>query len=143
MTEVIDRGEPALMLCHWTGIYFNGEEVGLRVFQEAVERMERRYGQLNWMKLDQIARYWAAKELTAFTRTGNQWTLQAPYACPDFTVELSAAPAGAPRVSQGATVKRLQETKRRADLRSGTFHRDDEKLTVCFPLPRGKSAISV
>ena len=28
MVEVIDRGEPAIMVCHWPGIYYNGEKLG-------------------------------------------------------------------------------------------------------------------
>ena len=34
MVEVIERGEPALMLAHWTGIYWNGLELGFTIFQE-------------------------------------------------------------------------------------------------------------
>ena len=30
MVEVIERGEPAIMVCHWTGIYFNGGEEGFQ-----------------------------------------------------------------------------------------------------------------
>jgi hypothetical protein len=64
MVDVIERGEPACIVCHWTGIYFNGEEVGFNVFQDAVRRLHARYDLLQWMKLSEIARYWAANELT-------------------------------------------------------------------------------
>ena len=64
LPEVIARGEPAIMVCHWPGIYFNGEEVGFNIFKEVVKRLHARYDNLIWMKLSEIARYWAAKELT-------------------------------------------------------------------------------
>jgi hypothetical protein len=35
---VIQRGEPALLLAHWTGVYFNGAETGFKIFQEVVQR---------------------------------------------------------------------------------------------------------
>ena len=64
MVEVIQRGEPALALAHWTGIYWNGEEHGFKIWQEVVRRLHARFDHLLWMKLSEVARYWAAKELT-------------------------------------------------------------------------------
>ena len=70
LPEVIARGEPAIMACHWPGIYFNGQEVGFKIFQEVVRRLHAAYDNLIWMKLSAIARYWAARELTRIERTG-------------------------------------------------------------------------
>src|SRR5262245_23165803 len=72
MVDVIARGEPALMLAHWTGIYWNGQELGFKIFQEVVRRLHARYDNLHWMKLGEVARYWAAKELTRIERAGNR-----------------------------------------------------------------------
>jgi hypothetical protein len=69
MVEVIDRGEPAAMLCHWTGIYHNGQEHGFKAMQEIVRRIHARYKQVQWTKLNDLARYWAAKELTSIAAT--------------------------------------------------------------------------
>ena len=55
MPEVIARGEPAIMVCHWPGISFNGERVGFNIFKEAVTRLHARYDNLLWMKLSEIA----------------------------------------------------------------------------------------
>jgi hypothetical protein len=38
------------------------------------------------MKLAEVARYWAAKELTAVRAVGGGLELRAPVACPDFTL---------------------------------------------------------
>ena len=63
LPDVIARGEPAIMVCHWPGLYFNGREIGFRIFQEVVRRLHDAYDGLIWMKLSEIARYWAAREL--------------------------------------------------------------------------------
>ena len=69
MVEVIQSGEPALMFGHWTGIYFNGYEVGFKILQDVVKRLHARFDNLLWMKNSEVARYWAAKELTRIERT--------------------------------------------------------------------------
>ena len=53
------------MVCHWTGIHFYGQVLGFQIFQQVVRRLGERFGpKILWMKLSEIARYWAAKELT-------------------------------------------------------------------------------
>ncbi len=138
MVDVINRGEPAVMVCHWPGIYFNGEEVGFNVFKEVVRRIHAAYDHLVWMKLSEIARYWAARELTRVERTGNHVTFQAPFACPEFTISTKAAPTQkAPRLG----AQPLNEVARALQLRSGTWTVEKENLSICFDLPKGKSEI--
>ena len=62
--RIIRRGEPAVMACHWPGIYFNGTEAGFRNFQEVVLRLHAGFDNPVWKKNGESARYWAAKELT-------------------------------------------------------------------------------
>jgi hypothetical protein len=139
--EVITRGEPACLVCHWTGIYFNGEEVGFRVFQEVVRRVHARFDNLVWMKLSEISRYWAAKELTRIRRHEQQVEFHAPFAAPDFTIEIFNPPAGQPRLQHGSTMQALEETSQPGLLRSGRFLRQNNKLIACFDLPRGISEL--
>ena len=141
MVEVIERGEPALMLCHWTGIYFNGEEVGFRIFQEAVRRMHSKYDNLRWMKLSELARYWAAKELTRIERVPQGVRLTAPFAAPDFTVKVAARSEAAPRVAVPGGEVALSEVRDPLRLIAGTFYREGETAMVCFDLPMGGSQI--
>src|SRR3990172_2166811 len=82
MVDVIGRGEPAIMVCHWPGIYYGGEEVGFNIFKEVVGWLEAKYDNLIWMKLSEITRYWAAKELTWLKRQGDTVTLDAPFPRP-------------------------------------------------------------
>lgn len=140
---VIARGEPAIMVCHWPGIYFNGEEVGFRIFQEVVRRLHARYDNLVWMKLSEIARYWAAKELTRIERLLDGVSFQAPFACPDFTVRLPAPPTAVPRLFiQGQSVP-LTEVAQPLQLESGTWARQGAEVLICFDLPKGTSRLQV
>jgi hypothetical protein len=143
LPEVIARGEPAVLCCHWPGIYFNGERVGFNVFKEAVARLHRRYDNLVWMKLSEIARYWAAKELTRIEKQGGKVTLQAPFAAPRFTLEVAAAPGRSVEVISNGAPQILKEVKAPLELAGGTFHRHDRSVTACFDLARGKSVLEL
>ncbi len=93
LPEIIRRGEPAIMYGHWPGIYCNGKETGFQVFQQVVQRLHAGHDNLIWMKLSEIARYWAAKELTRIDRQEKTIDFHAPFACPQFTVKCSTPAA--------------------------------------------------
>jgi len=142
MVDVIQRGEPALALAHWTGFYWNGQELGFQVWQEVVRRLHARFDNLLWMKLSELSRYWAARELTRIERTGERLVLHAPFATPNFTVQLSTASNAAPKfASTNQTPAAMSETKRLLDLKPGLWHRAGGTLTVCFDLPKGGSQL--
>lgn len=141
MVDVIARGEPALMLAHWTGVYWNGQELGFKIFQEVVRRLKSRYDNLIWMKLSEVARYWAAKELTRIERGTNTISLHAPFACPDFTVQFDAIPSAAPRLRTATTSQPLKEVPQPLQLTAGAWCREAGKLTACFALPKGGSQL--
>jgi hypothetical protein len=124
------------MVCHWTGIHFNGQELGFKIFQTVVGRLRERYGeQVRWMKLSEIARYWAAKELTAVAWAGDRTALEfnAPFACPGFTVRVPAAGEPAP--------EGLKEVSDVAHLRSGSYLKTGDSLTCCVDLRKGRSQL--
>ncbi len=145
MVELIRRGQPAVMLCHWPGIYCNGTEVGFKIFQTVVQRLEEGYSdQIQWMKLSEMARYWAAKELTVLRPVGNRLLIEAPFACERFTVELATATDAAEFqlvTSSGRTA--LRPADRLANLDLGMHFRDGQKVTLCFELTEGASEISI
>lgn len=138
MVDVIERGEPAIMVCHWTGIYWNGRKIGLKIFREVVRRLHAKYDHLIWMKLSEIARYWAAKELTAVTRSDAGVQLQAPFACPGFTVAVERG--GGPVSFDG---RELREVGGDRLLEPGTWTRRAAGAVACFDLPRGASRLRV
>jgi hypothetical protein len=144
LVDVIARGEPAIMVCHWPGIYFNGEKVGFNIFKQIVERLHAGYDNLIWMKLSEIARYWAAKELTRIERTREGLRLQAPFATPIFTLRFRARPNTVPKlIVQGHQVE-LRQTRALRGLENGTWISEaDGTITTCVNLPKGESEIAL
>ena len=132
VVDVIERGEPACMVCHWTGIHWNGEEKGLQVFDEVVQRLHAKYDHLIWMKLSEISRYWAAKELTAITKSDTGVRFRAPYACPGFTIALD---------HRGPGPQSMREVRDPLRLEPGTWHSQNGRLSVCFDLEKGESEL--
>jgi hypothetical protein len=143
MVEVIERGEPAFMLAHWTGVYWNGQELGFKIFQESVRRLKARFDNLIWMKNSEVARYWAARELTRIERTGNAISLRAPFACPDFTLRFAMEASQPPRLWTNERVMPLKEVSGLLNLAPATWCHDKGWMTVCLPLPKGSSRIEV
>ena len=139
MVDVIAREEPACMVCHWTGIHWNGQEIGFKIFQEVVRRLHERYDNLIWMKLAELSRYWAAKELTSIESVGNGAKLRAPFACPGFALEAHVRPRRDPVFRAGGRETRLERVNRTLDLRAGTWTQAGGALQLCFDLPRGAS----
>jgi len=143
LPEVIDRGEPAIMVCHWPGIYYNGDELGFNIFKEAVTRVHARNDNLIWMKLSEISRYWAAKELTAINKEGNTISLNAPFAAPNFTLEVLKPATARPTLQAGSTIAGFTEVTDPLKLKPGTFCDIKEKRIFCFDLRKGESRLNV
>ena len=141
LVEVIGRGEPAMMLAHWTGFYFNGLHTGFHVFQEVVRRLKEHYDHLHWMKLSELSRYWAARELTTLTHQTGALALHAPFSCPDLTLRWSAMPTGPMKLRRAGDVVPLREVSGPRLLERNTWCRSGTEMTACFDLPRGRSRL--
>jgi hypothetical protein len=143
MQDVIRRGEPAVMYCHWPGIYFNGAESGFNILKEVTRRLHASHDNLIWMKLSELARYWAAKELTTIGATASAVAFRAPFACPEFTVKYSMRQGvtKAPVLRAGDTQVALQEVDDSLKLRKGTWTRQGSEVAACFDLPKGNSTL--
>jgi hypothetical protein len=143
---VIRRGEPAVMYCHWPGIYFNGTESGFNIIQEVTRRLHAAHDNLIWMKLSELARYWAARELTTIgTTASGAVSLKAPYACPEFTLRCAGSRAitKAPTLRAGQTQVALQEVAGPLKLKGNTWTRQGSDLIACFDLPKGVSTLEL
>jgi hypothetical protein len=132
-----------MMLAHWTGIYWNGQELGFKVFKEVVRRLHARFDDLIWMKLSELARYWAARELTRIERDSSVLRFRAPFVCPEFTLRIANVPAGNPRLRVGAERGSLTETGSRLQLAAGRWWRDGAAMVACFHLPKGESSLEL
>jgi hypothetical protein len=143
LPEVIGRGEPLVLVCHWPGIYYNGEETGFRIFQTVVERLQDTYDHLLWMKLSEIARYWAARELTRIDSGPGSLRMEAPFACPAFTLRWAATSDRPPTLVRENERTTLREVSGLLRLEAGTWTREGGAMVACFDLPRGTSLLSV
>lgn len=138
MVEVIESGEPAVMVCHWPGIYFNGDKVGFNILKTAVNRLNQKYKHLTWMKLSEIARYWAAKETTDIVVSGNSIQLNAPFSCQNFTLKINK-PFQKLKLQNGKAFTKLSKSDQ---LRNNSFLSDRTSTILCFNLQKGEMQIT-
>ncbi len=138
LVEVIDSGEPAIMVCHWPGIYYNGEKLGFNILKEIKRRLDQKYDNLNWMKLGEISRYWAAKELTKISVENDEIKLFAPYSAPEFTIRINKKSIK----DIGINGTNLQRILTINELKSGTFYTGNSETILCFDLNKGMNSIA-
>jgi len=143
LPEVIERGEPAIPVCHWPGIYYNGEEIGFTIFKEMVRRIHAAYDNILWMKLCDISRYWAAKELTRIEKRNNTITFNAPFASPDFTVKIKSKGNANPKLTCLGKAIALKPVNKILQLKSGGWVKEKKDLILCFDLPKGLSTLTL
>ncbi|MHC4679576.1 MAG: hypothetical protein ACYTEK_12835 [Planctomycetota bacterium] len=95
------------------------------------------------MKLSEIARYWAAKELTAIVNANGKITLKAPFGTPGFTLDLPFNTA-APVVQHGDDQTELKNVSSTKQLSDGTWTKEsiEGRIIVCFNLEKGDTTIS-
>jgi hypothetical protein len=132
------------MFCHWPGLYNNGAQTGFEQFKRIVLALEGRYRDRTlWMKTSELARYYAAAELTTIERTNGQVMLAAPFACPLFTLRVPTAHRAPPTLAHQGQAIPLAEVSAERDLKSGTWTRRKDDLVLCFDLPKGRTVLSV
>ncbi|MDZ7608227.1 MAG: hypothetical protein U5K79_22195 [Cyclobacteriaceae bacterium] len=139
MVDIIDRGEPAIMVCHWPGIYFNGEKAGFNIFKTVVDRLEQKYADsIQWLKLSEIARYWAAKKYISFKPVDEGIEIYSPFAVDDLTIRIDKK-LTKPSILHGADPVYLSESSAANGLKSNTYFINKGIALACFHLPKGKS----
>ena len=144
LPQVIDRGEPAILVCHWPGIYVNGDETGFNIFKEVVRRLHARYDHLLWMKNSEIARYWAAKELTTIEKVDRAITFTAPFMTANFTIRTQRVSSeNAPAITVEGQPLSLRKVDDLLDLIPGTYIEEPSQVTCCFNLLKGKTELKL
>jgi len=143
MVELIKRGEPAVMLCHWPGMYTQGTKQGFAAFKKVVKALAARYGnQTIWMKISEIGRYWTAKELTRIEVGNRKISFQAPFGTSRFTVRVPIPATAAPKLTIEQRSVLLKPVSESRLLKSGKWLADPDGIVICFDLPRGSSQLS-
>jgi hypothetical protein len=145
MVELIERNEPAIMLCHWPGIYCQGTKQGFHDFQKVVTALQGRFSQQTvWMKLSDIGRYWAARELTRIEAMDHRaLSIDAPISCTDFTIRVQTPVAAPPTLHAGPSVEPLRQVSSPELLAGGSFCRREDHMIACVNLPKGQSRLTV
>jgi hypothetical protein len=141
MVEVIESGEPAIMVCHWPGIYFNGEKVGFGILKQVVQRLGQKYDHLIWMKLSEIARYWASRELTTITLRENIVDLSAPFSAPGFTIKLNFTTHHPGLRQKNAEIIPFRRVDDIRALKAETWYADRSGSILCFNLGKGLNEV--
>jgi hypothetical protein len=138
MVDLIERGEPAALLCHWPGLYSNGTKLGFQHCQRVIRALNARFGERTiWLKANELARYWAARALTRIERKEGRVTLTAPIATPGFTLRVRSAAKAPPQLRRNNVPLPLTEVRTKAALHPGTWLQESDAVIVCFDLPRG------
>ncbi|MCB0105364.1 MAG: hypothetical protein KDE53_05635 [Caldilineaceae bacterium] len=146
LPQVLARELPCVLVSHWPGMYFNGEEVGFHVLQEVKRRLDA-YDpdgtQTRWMKFSAIGHYWMARQLSEIGVTHSSpsaATLQIATRFPtdDFTLAIDH-PATQVSVN-GAALRQVQS---RQQLAQGTFWNDGQRSVMAFPLVEGTTVMQV
>ncbi len=144
MVDLIERGEPAAMLCHWPGLYGNGTKLGFEHCKQVIIALNVRFGDRTiWLKASELARYWAARELTKIERDEGRVTLTAPVASPGFTLRVRSATRFPPHLRQNDIPLPLAEVRTRVALKPGTWLPEAGGVIVCFDLPRGATTLDL
>ena len=139
MIELIRRRQPAVMLCHWPGMYSNGSKEGFRAFQRVVKSIGNRFSnETLWMKVSEIARYWAAKAACKFWVGNGSVKIDCPILSPMFTLRLRnhrgpVSCTSFPRVGSDSK-RQLREVNQWSNLDRDCWLKEGDDLVVCIDL---------
>jgi hypothetical protein len=142
LVEVIDSREPAFLVCHWPGVYFNGEKTGFNIFKEVVSRLKQKYNNLIWMKNSEITRYWTAKKLTAIASDNSEIVFKAPFGTDRFTISINKKTKKLLLTHEGKE-QLLEEISNPLYLKEGTCCRIPAGTLASFNLQKGTTCLKI
>ena len=137
MPQLIAAGCPAIMVSHWPGFYFQGEEIGFNIFKTVVERLNQ-LPNIIWMKTSEIADYWIARAMASISETAEGVRISSPVACEKFTLRLPNAQPGNWRLDG----KPLPRAAGPLSLESGAWTQDGSDIVLAFDLSPGDATVS-
>lgn len=146
LPQVLARELPCVLVGHWPGFYFGGEEVGFDVLKEVKRRLDRYdpdQSKTIWMKTSEIAHYEMARQLSEISTTDlgeGKWqiTIETQFPTRNFTLRVGAK---CQRVQVGGVD--LREVYARRDLVEGSFWQQGEVTIIAFGLPSGGAMIEL
>jgi hypothetical protein len=133
-----------VLVSHWPGFYFGGEEVGFQVLKTVKRRLDAYdpdRSKTRWMKTSAIGHYWMARTLSDITTTAGengQWQVRihTRYPTADFTLAVD-------RIATQVQVngQPLHPVYNRQALQTGTFLVEGSRTVVAFGLGEGETVL--
>ena len=140
LPEVLARELPCILIGHWPGFYFGGEEVGFDILKTVKRRLDAYDpdgSKTLWMKNSEIGHYWMARELSQIEAADDAIRITTQFPTDRFTLRLSDNRARGIRVGE----QDLRQAASVRDLRDGTFLHDGRDTVLAFSLPIGDTRI--
>lgn len=142
MIDLIKLRKPAIMLCHWPGIYSNGTKEGFKAFQQVVNAINGNFAdQTQWMKISEIGRYWAVKKTVKLSQSDSGVQIDSPFACSQFTLSVPKLKGGPIQYHTVDSIQQLAVVPSKRDLRENTVWHSEERTILCLNLSAGISRI--
>ena len=145
LPEVIDAGDPAVLISHWQGFYglHDDDRAGFRAFQTVVRRLaerDPRGERTRWRTCSQITSYACARETAEVSVDGTRVQLDLPVRVPELTLRLTGvAEVRGVRVD-GAPLRRAGT---RAAFESGTWWPEDGAVLLAFDPAQRRVTVTV
>jgi hypothetical protein len=146
LPPVLEHELPCILVGHWPGFYFGGEEIGFAVLKEVKRRLDAYDpdgSKTIWMKTSAIGHYWMARQLSDITMqplADGRWQVcvDTQFPTADFTL----------RVDRACSYVAVHETslKQVFDRRSfsmGTYLVEGGKTALAFELPAGQTKLGI
>lgn len=132
LPEVIDAGQPAVLISHWQGFYglHDADRRGFVAFQTVVRRLRERdpHGErTRWRTCSQITRYACARQMAVVSVRGDRVELDLPVRAPDLT-RLTEVAIGEVRVD-GVPLRRAAT---RSGFETGTYFEEEGSVLIAF-----------
>jgi hypothetical protein len=140
LPELIEAGEPAVLISHWQGFYglHNEDRKGFDAFKKVVARLRERDPRgerTRWRTCSEITSYASARQMAQIEVRERIIELDLPLLAPELTLRLRQMQAGGIRVD-GRPLRRVGD---RASFASGTFLSQGEETLMAFD-PIGRRA---
>lgn len=143
---VLQRELPCVLVSHWPGFYFGGDEVGFDVLKTVKRRLDAYDpdgSKTRWMKTSEIGRYWMARQLSdIMVRPQGQgrWqvVINTNFPSANFTLALDT------RLQQvRLNGQALSEVQTQQALTAGTFLVQQQATSIAFDLPQGETRLDI
>ena len=144
LPEVIDAGDPAVMVSHWQGFYglHNEDRRGFKAFKTIVQRLKARDPEgayTAWRKCSEITTYACAREMANLSVENQQIILDMPIQVPEFTLCLDQNEVREIRVD-GQALKRVST---RAKFQADSFYVEGQDTLIALTPKNRRTVIDV